>query len=204
MTTDSKNFWQRFQTGIEVAVGGDLPDKLLGVREGFLRYFHDGLERPVPVAVVPQPQDEVHTPLPLTDGEILRLARERCRSLEERLGESYAFYVGTETGLLTRDSGGEVRRFVRNWTVVRGLGDEAWGSGGSLQLPERLIRGLDEDELPFAVPGTRRSGGMVSSLTGGLETRRSSIALATLHALSSLMYGILESRPHGRRRRLYR
>ena len=41
---------------IGVAVGSDLPDKLLGVRDGFVRYFHHGLQRPVPVAVVPQPE----------------------------------------------------------------------------------------------------------------------------------------------------
>ena len=58
----SEKFWQRFQSGIDVAVGGDLPDKLLGVREGFVRYFHHGLERSVPVSVKPQPLDEARTP----------------------------------------------------------------------------------------------------------------------------------------------
>ena len=54
MIRDLKNFWQRLQTGVEVAVAaGASPDKLLGVRDGFLRYFHDGLDRPVSVAVVP-------------------------------------------------------------------------------------------------------------------------------------------------------
>ena len=41
---------------------------------------------------------------------------------------------------------------------------------------------------------------MVSSLTGGLEQRRSATALATFHAVATLMYGVLENRPHGRRR----
>ena len=52
--------------------------------------------------------------------------------------------------------------------------------------------------MPFAFPGTRRSGGMVSSLTGAVETRRSATALATFHAVSTLMYGRLESHPHRR------
>ncbi len=198
MKQDSKEFWRRFQTGIQVAVGSDVPDKLLGVRDGFLRYFRDGLERPVPVAVIPQPQDEAATPLPLTDSEILGLSQRRARALREAVGGAYDFYVGSESGLLTFEAEGETHRFVRSWTVVLGLGDEAWGSSGSVQLPELLLHGLDEEDLPLAVPGTRRSGGMVSSLTGGLETRRSATALATLHAISTLMYGLIEGRSQRR------
>ena len=79
--------------------------------------------------------------------------------------------------------------------MVRGPLGEAWGSSGAVQLPERLVAGFDSDQIPFAVPGTRRSGGITSSLTGGLETRRRTIALSTFHALSTLFYGVLESRP---------
>jgi hypothetical protein len=32
---------------------------------------------------------------------------------------------------------------------------------------------------------------MIASLTGGLETRRRAVETATLHALSTLFYGIL-------------
>ena len=196
-----KDFWQRFQYGIEVAVGGDLPDKLLGVREGFLRYFHDGLEQSVPVSVSPRTQDEPRpTPLPLSDEEIVQMAQRRARKLEEEHPGLFTFYVGSEAGLATVRAGDQTRHLVRSWTVVRGLGDEAWGSSGSVQLPQSLIQGLDDAELPFAVPGRRRSGGMVSSLTGGVETRKSATALATFHAISTLMYGLLESRPRFRRR----
>ena len=203
MERDLRDFWQRFQTGISVAVGSDLPDKLLGVRDGFVRYFHDGLHRPVPVSVVPQPQDEAHALLPLSDAETLALARSRAARLEESLGAAFAFYVGSESGLLTSEDRGlepdgsaddEPRTFVCTWTVVRGLEDEAWGSSGAVQLPRHLIRGLDSEDLPFVIPGTRRSGGMVSSLTGGLESRRSATALATFHAVASIMYGLIESR----------
>ncbi len=199
MTSDVKRFWQRFQTGIEVAVGGDLPDKLLGVRDGFVRYFHHGLERSVPVSVMPQPQDETRTPLPVSDENILSLARRRALELQRRLGDAFAFHVGTEAGLLLLESAGQERYFVRSWTVVLGLDEETWGSSGSLQLPQRLIQGLDREDLPFAVPGTRRGGGMVTSLTGAQETRRGATALATFHAISSLMYGRLESHPQRRR-----
>ncbi len=187
-------------------MGGDLPDKLLGVREGFRRYFtsaREGLERSgldwsVSVSVIPQPQDEAATPLPLSDTTTLELARSRARELAEQGGDRYAFYVGTEAGLLDLEIEGRHRYFVRSWTVVIGLGDEAWGSSGSVQLPAQLIDGLDGADIPFAIPGRRRSGGMVSSLTRGGENRRSATSLATFHALSTLLYGWIESRPRQR------
>ena len=195
MIADLKDFWQRLGSGVEVAVAGPAPDKLLGVRDGFLRYFHDGLDRAVSVAVVPQTLEEPASGLPVGDEEIVRLARSRALELEKSLAGTYHFYVATEGGLHALEVDGRHRYFVRNWTVVRGLLGEAWGSSGSIQLPERIVAGLDSEQVPLAVPGTRRSGGMISSLTGGLETRRKAVAVSTLHAISSLFYGILESRP---------
>jgi non-canonical (house-cleaning) NTP pyrophosphatase len=195
MIADLKNFWQRLQSGVEVAVAGPAPDKLLGVRDGFLRYFHDGMDRAVSVAVVPQSIDESPVGLPVSDEEVIRLARERALSLEQSLGGNYHFYVATEGGIASLEVGGRHCYFVRNWTVVRGLLGEAWGSSGSIQLPDRIVEGLDGEQVPLAIPGTRRAGGIISSLTGGLETRRKAVALSTLHALSTLFYGVLESRP---------
>lgn len=192
---DLKNFWQRLQTGVEVAVAGQAPDKLLGVRDAFLRFFHDGLDRTVSVAVVPQPIDDEPVGLPVSDEEVLRLARKKVLAMQERLGENYHFYIATEGGVETLDVDGEHRYFIRNWTVVRSPLGETWGSSGAVQLPNQIVAGLDDAQVPFAVPGTRRSGGMISSLTGGLETRRKTVALSTLHAISTLFYGTLESRP---------
>lgn len=204
MTEELKEFWRRWGEGIDVAVaaGGRLPDKLLGVRDGFLRYLHDGLSKPVSVSVTPKLEDDA-APLPFDDGEILDLARGRAADLAASLaavGDEFSFVVGTESGLSHAESGGEWRYFVRTWTVVRAFGEESWGSSGALQLPQRLIEGREPDDLPFAVPGTRRGGGMTGSLTGGLETRRRATALATFHALASLFYGVLESSPGHRRR----
>jgi non-canonical (house-cleaning) NTP pyrophosphatase len=196
MTRDLNSFWQRLQSGVEVAVAGSTSDRLLGVRDGFLRFFHDGLARTVSVAVVPQTVEEEPFGLPPSDEEVLRLARRRIDEMEQRLGEQYHFYVASEGGIHSVDLDGKSCYFVRNWTVVRGPLGEAWGSSGSIQLPERIVAGLDSAQIPFAaVPGTRKSGGMISSLTGGLETRRKAIALSTLHAVSTLFYGVLETRP---------
>lgn len=174
------------------------------MREGFLRYFQHlgtqpGLARldsgkPISVAVVPQPHQEADAALPLTDAGILELARSRATDLQDRLGGQYTFCVGSESGLLTFDADGTSRWFVRTWSVVFGLADEAWGSSGSIQLPQTLVHGLDEAELPFAVPGRRRRGGMVGSLTGGVESRRQATAEATFHALATIMYGVMENR----------
>jgi non-canonical (house-cleaning) NTP pyrophosphatase len=193
MINDPKSFWQRLQSGVEVAVAGTSSDSLLGVRDAFIRFFHDGLDRTVSVAVVPQTVGE--TPpigLPYTDEETLKLAQQRVREMEKRLADNYHFYIATEGGLSSIEIDGTMRYFVRNWTVVRGVLGEAWGSSGSVQIPDRIVTGLDQAQIEFAVPGTRRSGGMLRSLTGGLETRRKAIAQSTLLAISSLLYGILE------------
>jgi non-canonical (house-cleaning) NTP pyrophosphatase len=195
MSTDLKSFWQRLQTGVEVAVAGHAADKLLGVRDAFLRFFHDGLDRTVSVAVVPQAVDDEPVGLPVTDEEVVHLARKKALDLEARLGGTYHFYIATEGGIEIIEVDGDQRYFIRNWTVVRSPLGETWGSSGAVQLPDRLVRGLDSAQVPFAVPGTRRSGGITSSLTGGLETRRKTVALSTLHAISTLFYGVLESRP---------
>jgi hypothetical protein len=192
---DLKDFWQRLQKGVEVAVAGSTADKLLGVRDGFLRFFHDGLDKTVSVVVIPQPMPEDPVGLLVTDEEMVRHARKRALELEERLGGVYHFYIANEGGIESLDVDGHPRYFVRNWTVLRAPLGEAWGSSGAVQLPDRLVAGLDSAQIPFAVPGTRRSGGITSSLTGGLETRRKNIALSTFHALSTLFYGVLESRP---------
>lgn len=176
-------------------MAGHTADKLLGVRDAFLRFFHDGLDRTVSVAVVPQSVEDEPVGLPVTDEEVVSLARKKVLDMETRLGDTYHFYIATEGGIEVIEVGGDQRYFIRNWTVVRSPLGETWGSSGAVQLPDRLVKGLDSAQVPFAVPGTRRSGGITSSLTGGIETRRRTVALSTLHAISTLFYGVLESRP---------
>ena len=191
---DLKKFWQQLQTGAEVAVAGHTPDKLLGVRDGFLRFFHESLDRAVSVAVVPQPMDVEPVGLLVSNEEVVRHTRKRALELEERLQGMYHFYIASEGGIESLEVDGQQRYLVRNWTVLRSPLGEAWGSSGAIQLPDRIVAGLDSAQLPF-IPGTRRSGGITSSLTGGLESRRKTIALSTFHALSTLFYGVMEKRP---------
>lgn len=192
--TDLTEFWRRFPTGVEVAVAGSQPEKLLGVRDGFRRYLYEGLHRPLPVAVVPQADDDEPSVLELTDEETVEVARGKASRLAERLDSSYHFYAAAEGGLHVVEAGNVPHYFVRCWVVIVGVLGEAWGASGSLEIPGRLLDGLDHGQLSFAVPGTRRSGGMINSLSGGLESRRSAVAEATIHALSTLFYGVLESR----------
>lgn len=192
---DLRAFWRRFQDGIEVAVASSAADKLLGIRDGFIRYFHEGLGRPIPIAVVAQESGEDASGLPLTHEETIALARAKAVGLRERLGDAYHFYAASEGGLHSMELDGRLHYFVQAWTVVLGLAGEAWGASGSVELPPRLIEGLDDQQIPFAIPGTRRKGGMTSSITGGLESRRQAVAASTLHALSTVLYGIIESHP---------
>lgn len=191
---DLRDFWQRLQTGVATAVVDSNPEKLLGVRDGMLRYFREALRRDVPVAVVPQSTDEPPVGLPISDAEILSLARQRVDQIAERLGDEYHFYTASEGGVQAIELDGRTRWFLRAWTVVRSPVGEACGGSGAVELPERLVAGLAEEQIPFAVPGTRRGGGIMSALTGGLENRRRATALATTNALSTLFYGILETR----------
>lgn len=186
-----RDFWQRLQRGVEVAVAGSTPDRHLGVRDGFVRFFRHRFDRPVSIAVVPQTGEEEPVGLPVSDREVMDLVARRAESLEARFLGEYHFFVASEGGLHSVDRGGESLYFVRNWTLLASPIGRAWGASGSVQLPDRLVTGLAHGQVQVAVPGTRRSGGMISSLTGGLESRRSAVETATLHALSTLFYGIL-------------
>ncbi len=186
-----RDFWQRLQAGVEVAVAGSTPDRHLGVRDGFVRFFRQRLDRPVSIAVVPQEGSEEPRGLPVSDREVMGMVRCRALDLERRFAGQYHFFVASEGGLYTLESDEGALYFVRNWTLLSSPIGRAWGASGSVQVPDRLISGLAHDQVPFIVPGTRKSGGMISSLTGGLETRRTAVETATLHALSTLFFGIL-------------
>ena len=180
-------------------MAGSTPDELLGVRDGFLRYLHDGLDRPVAVVVVPHPDGDVRAGLPVGDEVVVSTTLERARKLQQGLANHYHFFVASAAGFHTLEVEGRIAYFVRSWSVVVGAPGEAWGSSGSLQIPDALVAGLSDGDLPVAVPATRRRGGIISALTGGLETRRQAVAASAFHALSTLMYGLMESRPVRRR-----
>lgn len=148
----------------------------------------------VPVTIVAQPPVESSSGLPLGDRETLELARRRAAALEERVGSENHFYVGAEGGLRRLELAGEAAYFVHCWAALRGLGDETWGSSGSLQVPRHLIAGLEGDDVIAALPATRRRGGMLAALSQGRETRRTAVALAVFQALTSRFFGILGSR----------
>ncbi|MEO8276401.1 MAG: DUF84 family protein [Thermoanaerobaculia bacterium] len=198
MAPDLREFLGEFQRGIEVCVADSGSDALLGVRDAFRRFFRNDAGEVAPVAVVPQEVERPRTGLPLSDVDAIVRARAAVAEMEVRLEGVYHFYLASEACFHSLELGQEVRFFVRSWTVLRGVAGESLGSSGSLQLPARLVEGLPVDQLPHSVPGTRRSGGILSSLTGGLENRRSAVAEATVHALSTQFYGILDSRRAGR------
>jgi non-canonical (house-cleaning) NTP pyrophosphatase len=196
--------WRALQNGVEVTVASDAADRLLGVRDGFRRFLRSSGPGTVPIAVVPQHFDEPASGLPLDDASTVELALGKARALREALGDAYHFYVATEGGLETITLDGRDLHFIRNWTVVLGTIGEACGCSGAVQLPERLLAALDEPrwsrgEPAMSVPGTRRRGGIISSLTHGVENRRSSVTQSTFNALCSLFYGVIERSANERR-----
>lgn len=200
MREDLKEFWRRLQTGVEISVASAEASHLLGVRDGFRRYFAEGLRRSLPTVVVPQAIDEPPQGLAASDEEAVERARGKARRLADRLGASYHFYVASEGGSKVLALDGRTAQLITGWTVIVSPVGEAVGASGSIELPYLLPgrdaggAGAGEGE-PSPVPGTRREGGLVSSLTGGLESRRSSVSLATFHALCTLFYGLLRSHP---------
>lgn len=187
------DLWPRLQGGLEVAAAAAGPEELFGVRQGFVRYFHHGLRREVPIAVVPHGGEDQRSGLPASDGETLERIRQRAHDLKRELGDAYLFYVATAGGLHTVTAKGQDACFVRCWTVVCGPPGEAWGASGSLQIPDLMLAGTHDPARELGSVGTRRRGGLVSSLTARLEDRRSAVALATFHALATLFYGRLET-----------
>jgi len=108
--------------------------------------------------------------------------------------ESAPFCVGAEEGYVGLEVDGELREFVHCWSVVACDLGLACGSSGGIEIPARFT-GASGEPAAATVPGTRRRGGMIGSLTGGLETRRLAMAEAVTHALSTLFYGVIEIRP---------
>jgi non-canonical (house-cleaning) NTP pyrophosphatase len=185
----SKVFPPQVLRGVEVAVASSRSEILLAVRDGFVRYFHQALARPVPVAVVPQ--DVVESPYGLasSDSEMIERCLARADEIEGRLGEAYQFYVAVEEGLETLTVDGELRHYVRTWAVIRGLGRYACGASGSLEVPRRVLEeGMAEAGERRPRAGLRRQPGMVAILSGGLESRRSAVATAAFHAVASLFF----------------
>lgn len=180
-----------------MAVEGSASDELLGVREGFVRYFSAGLRHPVPLVLVPHGTRIEYGGLPLSDEDTVRVLRERVARLAEEHGAIYDFYLSTAGGFHSVTVDGDRRHFVRSWSVIRSSFGEAWGASGSIEIPARLISDGTAGVQGAAVPGTRRQGGMTASLTLGVESRRSAVAEATLHALASLLYGVVAPRGDG-------
>ena len=193
-------FWSQLPgSGVSVVVANRASDKLLGVREGFRRYFHEGpLRQPIDVRVRSD-SDTKDLPLPLSEQATANLALERARDLERRLGHEQTFAVCSEGGLHTVEVAGEIRCFAQTWVAICALGREALGVSSSLQLPPALVDGPVDEVVSLGVPGTRRGGGIAGSLTGGLETRRSGVVAATTNALATLLYGLVDTRSPQRR-----
>ncbi len=181
---------------MEVAVGSTRSEILLGVREGFIRYFHGALDRPVPVAVVPQEVADVPRGLASSDSEIIERCRERVRELEGRLGDAYQFYVAVEEGIETLDLGDSVRHYVRSWAVIQGLGSLSCGGSGSFEVPRQLFdESVARADSRRKLSGLRRHAGLVATLSGGLESRRSAAATAVFNAVAGLFFELYSGHP---------
>lgn len=127
----------------------------------------------------------------MAEEELWNLTRDKLAAAEIGDAKDQPFLVSVESGLVYRELFGKFIYLVKTVAIVRGLGGEAVGSSAELQLPEMLVSDFDSLQTQLPLPGTRRAGGMVHSLTDGLETRRSTAAQATFNALVTLCWGML-------------
>jgi non-canonical (house-cleaning) NTP pyrophosphatase len=196
----SKVFPPQVLRGVEVAVASSRSATLLAVRQAFVRYFHHVLARPVPVAVVPHEVPGTPYGLASSDAEMIERCLARAGELAGRLAEAYQFYVAVEEGLETVPVDGQVRHYVRTWAAIRGLERQACGASGSLEVPARLLEErVEEGGERRMRAGMRRHPGLVSTLSGGLDSRRSAAAIAVFHAVASLFFEHYSGHPRGSR-----
>ena len=191
MAEHLKDFFVRLQAGVDVAVAEPSPEHLLGVRDGFLRYFELGLRHALPVSVRAEPSVETGGSLAQSEENAIAVARARALDLRARLDDRYLFFVSSEVGLRSLSVDGETRSFVQCWTVVASRVGESWGASGGLQFPGLLVDARGESLDSMATLGTRRRGGLMSALTAGLESRRTAVGLSAFHGLAALLFGIL-------------
>ena len=166
---------------------------LLGVRDGFRRYFELGLGPNPLVSVRPGACIEEASSIRTSAEATLETAHRLAGALRRETPEAGVFCVAAEEGLTTLEVDGAGRSFLHCWAVVASSIGTACGGSGSIEIPERFMRSADRRGR-VQVPGTRRRGGMLGSLTRGLESRREAFSLATFHALSSLFFGLVEAR----------
>jgi non-canonical (house-cleaning) NTP pyrophosphatase len=192
---DRPELFDLLRDGLQIhVVGGNrFPDKLLGIRDGFARLLSERFGFRVSLAIQLLPAPELPERIPMAEEELWSLTRDKLEAACREAKELHPFVVAVESGLVYRELFGKFAYLVKTVAVVRGLGGEGLGSSGELQLPEILVTDFDSLHSPFPLPGTRRAGGMVHSLTDGLETRRSTAAQATFNALVTLCWGMLPS-----------
>lgn len=182
-----KELWLPLQSTLRIAVASSSSDKLLGVRDGFLRFLRSGMQSDALVAVSSGLEDTRSEVVPASDEEAMRMAKKKLERLEAASDSHFHCRVASEGGLCVVNIDDELRYFVRTWTVISGFGGEAWGASGSIQIPASVFDTAGGRE-PRSVPGTRRGGGMMGSITRGLENRRQAVALSTANAFATLVF----------------
>jgi non-canonical (house-cleaning) NTP pyrophosphatase len=192
--------WTRVLRGATVATDTTESQKLFGFRDGFRLFFESVGKSPDLRLESHRGRDDLAM-LPTSDEDLMRQAYARVTTLYELLNGSALFCVASESGLsfheldpqsLNDPSEKDSVVLVKTWVAVVCPLGSSFGVSGGVQLPRSVLDAAAGLDIP--VPGHRRRGGMVGSLTRGLETRRSAIRLATLHALSTLFYGCFDDR----------
>lgn len=196
--------WTSVHRGFAVSTDTSDSQKLFGFRDGFRQYFASvGWEPEVQVRARGSEGD--HPAIPTSDERLMTTVGERAARLYRADQGSSTFSVASESGLSFHEAeGSEEERevdlqastrtvvLVKTWVAMASSMGTAYGVSGGVQIPHAILQARAGVDIP--VPGHRRKGGIVGSLTRGVETRRSAIRQATLYALSTMFYGCFDDR----------
>ncbi|HTP68850.1 MAG TPA: inosine/xanthosine triphosphatase [Dongiaceae bacterium] len=181
-------------TTLQIAVGSVRRPKLNAVREAAgLFAAHFGPEANCEVMGYEVETGVSHTPL--SREELMRGARQRAKSIQEKLGsdgDCVAFYVGVEGGLDVVGDG-EVRRvFLQSWAYVSDGHRGHFGCGGSIELPVALADEVLKNKVELAkaiddfagAVGIRDGQGAWGVLSRNLISRQDSFRAAVIAAFA--------------------
>jgi inosine/xanthosine triphosphatase len=179
---------------MKIALGSDRAAKVLAVRACLARISTLD-DRWRDAGIIARAVELNAPPMPLTDEQLMRGARERARAVRELLlkeGTSAELYIGLEGGFHSFEFDGEWRTFLRGWACVTDGERESFGMSPSVIVPDsiarRVIEGKRElSEVIDEVVGehdVRSRQGAWGVLSRGLLTRAMSFEAALIAALA--------------------
>lgn len=148
-----------------IALGSDRAAKIMAVRACLARIATvDAAWREANVTA--RSVETNIPPMPLTDWELMRGARNRAEAVRAQLlkeGAQAEFYVGLEGGFHSLSVDDEWHTFLRGWAYVSDGERGYFGSGPSVTVPSRVA--------DMVIDGKRELGVVIDEVAGERDVR---------------------------------